>query len=283
MWRTACLTDPQVPESVLPGIFHDLHLTRTQQGTGERGSQAVNWYPDILDRDTLTHVAAKLGTTDQDITRRLLWNQLPDVAPLDPDNPPDPLQARDYLLSRWWGRHQTRVCVECLDEQDEPERATLTVWQSAWTFACVRHDRLLSHHCSECRKPYQIVPTFPTKVNHPGACLSYAQADPTNLNGAPEIVDTQQAINDARDTALAQRNSTGDPVPFYDRLARAFEAVRSRRQRSDGDVVSRLRSRAANVGLPADIVSIPINESRFPPARTLAVLAPEVWESYLRQ
>ncbi len=267
----------------MPGVFDDLHLTnrwQRDQGAGGNSNQPIGWYADILDSATISHVASKLDTSSADVARRLLWNQTPDLPPLTPDNPPASTVARDALIARWWGRHQTRVCLEC---RAELNGATLIVWQSAWTFACTIHQRLLTSICHVCRKSLQIIPTVPRQVPHTGACADHATPDATDLSAAPEIIETQIAINDARAAALDERDHTGKGVPFYDRLAEAHRTVQLGRKDTSNKVKSRLEDRAERLGLPKNSHILPSGSSQLRPAIPVALFAPEVWAVLARR
>ncbi|NBM17326.1 TniQ family protein [Streptomyces sp. GC420] len=84
----------------------------------------------------------------------------------------DPRSGLPQSATRWGKSTGSRFCTDCLAESGGR-------WQLGWSFACVRHNRLLADHCPQCRSRQRTRALATREIPHPGHCPNASSADDT--------------------------------------------------------------------------------------------------------
>ncbi|RKR75897.1 TniQ family protein [Frondihabitans australicus] len=77
-------------------------------------------------------------------------------------------------LRNWVKGSHTRFCVECLRESGG---VFLVEWQTSWTFACVRHNVVLTDWCPECQGPVPVSAPVSSVAPDPLMCQRRLPSD----------------------------------------------------------------------------------------------------------
>lgn len=120
-----------------------------------------------------------------------------------------PRSVRAVALREWGYFVGSHACPSCLAD----DGAWRVRWKLPWSFACVRHRRLLIDTCPECgrragigRRDGMSAPAFPGRVPQPGRCRN---AVPTGLAGAGRA---GLPCDHDLGSAVAHRPAANDPA-----------------------------------------------------------------------
>ncbi|MFD7552890.1 TniQ family protein [Streptomyces sp. NPDC059816] len=77
-------------------------------------------------------------------------------------------ERRRVRITALWGRGRgSRFCPDCLAEHDG---RWMLSWRLGWSFACLRHRRLLADCCPSCGRIPRLRPRGPRSIPDPGRC-----------------------------------------------------------------------------------------------------------------
>lgn len=155
----------------------------------------------------------------------------------------DPLATR---LSSWIHLSGSHVCPECVKGEEGYWRAA---WKLPWSFACVKHKRLLASECPNCglrfaswRRDKQIKPAYGFVVPVAGRCLNVlgggtrghrtgacdhdiTTVDTLRLDPNSEILAAQAWIDAALEARYAVIGGERVPALEFFRALRGFSAL----------------------------------------------------------
>jgi hypothetical protein len=160
-----------------------------------------------------------------------------------------------------------RFCPQCLREN---RGRWQLAWSVEWTFACVRHRRLLVDTCPRCLRPPMRPAPLTDKVPNLARCTQSADRHGRTICGAdlsahtpdlasPEVIAAQQVINDvvAGDTAPFTVYDPATVTPAHavaDLRALAGDIAQTRCRRTDA---TRIASVADSFATAAHVLQAP--------------------------
>lgn len=131
-------------------------------------------YGITLSRDKTTEFSRVTGLSEAEVSALLLTaydGTVCDFSGLDPKNP---TSLPKIAFKEWAYFSNSHVCPDCLKESNGVWKLA---WKLPWSFACVRHERLLVDTCPSCERPIgrgrhdgRSAPSFPSLVPDPLAC-----------------------------------------------------------------------------------------------------------------
>lgn len=103
----------------------------------------------------------------------------------------DPRSGLVLNATRWGKITGARFCTDCLAESGGRWQLS---WRLGWSFACIRHNRLLADHCPQCRSLQRTRAPATREIPHPGHCSNTVQADSADPGGRRCDADLAQAV-----------------------------------------------------------------------------------------
>lgn len=166
-------------------------------------------YGVVLAPDRLEAFAHATRLTPERVTGMLLAGYQGGPLDLSGLDMAAPRSVRAVALREWGYFAGSHACPSCLAD----DGAWRVRWKLPWSFACVRHRRLLIDTCPDCgrrsgigRRDGMSAPAFPGRVPQPGRCRN---ALPTGLAGAGRA---GLPCDSDLGGAVAHRLATNDPA-----------------------------------------------------------------------
>ena len=229
--------------------FQNVHLVSLLRRVGLSDAEQVkavpNGYGVHIEPRRKAVVAAALRLTVSELDALLLegFDGTAFEAVRSEEGTFDPLATR---LSSWIYLSGSHVCPECVKGEEGYWRAA---WKLPWSFACVKHQRLLASECPSCglrfaswRRDKQVKPAYGFVVPEAGRCLNVlgggtrghrtgacdhdiTTVDTLRLDPDSEILAAQAWVDAALEARYAVIGGERVPALEFFRALRGFSAL----------------------------------------------------------
>lgn len=137
-------------------------LTAVDLPAGRTRSCTTGWLASLTDQQLQSLSFATHQS--REVISAMVLSHITDALGHCPDIP-----RRSVESMLWLDRRRSRFCPDCLAQTSG--RWSLA-WRLRWSFACVRHARLLADTCPSCQAPQRAVPFAVALIPIPGLCAN---------------------------------------------------------------------------------------------------------------
>ncbi|WP_406362887.1 TniQ family protein [Streptomyces sp. NBC_01579] len=135
--------------------------------------------------------------------------------------------------TRWGNSTGYRFCPDCLIESSGRWQLN---WRLGWTFACIKHSRLLADRCPQCHRPVRARPAAGQEIPRPGHCPNtlrkgHADARPGRCDAdltrqvTPKLDYGHPALHAQRLVDAMVESGTADFGPYAEHPQRSLVAL----------------------------------------------------------